>query len=124
MPNPNWVKGVSGNPAGRPKKDRALTDILEKAGKRSVEIEGQKVAKNRFLAAAVWQAVTEKQVTLPTGEIIELRTDEWWEAVKFIYRHIDGPPRAGLDVTTNGRALNWKDFIDGEGSPDAGPDSE
>jgi len=33
MANPNWVKGVSGNPAGRPKRAFILTDALrEKLG--------------------------------------------------------------------------------------------
>ncbi len=56
--------GVTNNPKGRPPKNRALTEILEKAGAASLEINGSKVSGKRLLAiwlgdsfpGAVWVA--------------------------------------------------------------------
>jgi len=100
-----FQKGQSGNPAGRPPKDRALTDLLEKAGKRTIEVDGRKVAKSRFLADAIWEAITEKKITLPNNTVMDVGPNDWWAAVQFVYKHIDGPPRQSVDLTTGGEPL-------------------
>ncbi len=99
-----WKKGTSGNPAGRPPKGRALTDILEKAGSKTVEVtqsDGttKKVSGKRILASMVWELTTTGQVTLPDGKVKEVEDfNDWFAAVKFIYQHIDGPPPKVLNL--------------------------
>ena len=100
-----FKQGQSGNPAGRPPKKRALTDLLEASGKKKVTIDGKEVPRNRFLADAIWQAVTEKKITMPDGTIMAVGTDDWWDAVQFIYKHIDGPATANVDLTSDGQRI-------------------
>jgi hypothetical protein len=78
--------------------------LLEKAGhKKTVIIGGQKVVRNRFLANAIWQAITEAKVTLPDGMgEMKVGSDDWWDAVQFLYKHVDGPPPSQMDFTSAG----------------------
>ena len=109
-----WKKGQSGNPNGRPPKHRALTEILEKAGSKTIPVEGKntKVARKRVVAELAWQLVTEGQAIMPDGKKLVLDPKDWINTVKWIYQHIDGPPKAELDVTTGGEPLvivSWDD---------------
>ena len=69
-----FVKGQSGNPAGRPKKGTALTDILSE----------------KVDAAELAQKLIDKA---NEGDII---------AMKYIYDRIDGRPRESVDVDHGG----------------------
>jgi hypothetical protein len=94
---------VSNNPAGRPPKSRALTQLLEKAGSRTISLaDGTKVSGKRLLARALWEGVTTKVITFPSGEQYQLPPDEWMTLVQFIYKHIDGPPPQQLQHTGEG----------------------
>ncbi len=112
-------QGQSGNPKGRPPKSRALTQILERAGAKKDQTTG--IPRKRLLADMVWQLLTTGRVELPGGEVLEATPKDWLEATKFLYSHIDGPPKAELDVTSGGEKLrvilSW-----GEDA-DAGSDS-
>ena len=46
--NPAWGKGVSGNPAGRPKKKYCIPDILEKIGKEKTDSKIEKGLRKMF----------------------------------------------------------------------------
>lgn len=83
MANPAWVKGVSGNPKGRPRKGKTLTDILEKElRKKNVRTpEGDIPAK---------EALARK--------IIALAIDGDVAALKYIFDRVDGKPLASVDV--------------------------
>jgi hypothetical protein len=105
MGNPNWVKGVSGNPAGRPPKARALTAILEAAGNKTVEAGGKKVTGKRLLGRMLWEIATTGQTVMPDGASLLLDPGDWVGLVKWIYTHIDGPPKAELDVTSGGERI-------------------
>lgn len=99
-----WSKGQSGNPNGRPPKNRALTTILEKAGGRKKVYSA--VAPKRLVAELLWQAASTGEVTFPgETDAVKLDIEDWIGVVKFIYQHIDGPPKNELDVTTNGNDL-------------------
>lgn len=97
--------GQSGNPKGRPKKDRALTDLLEKAGSATIEFNGAHISGKRLAAKMVWEGVTTGSVTFPDGNKMRLAPQDWKDFVKWIYSHIDGPPTASVDITTAGEAI-------------------
>lgn len=100
-----YQKGQTGNPNGRPPKSRALTEILSKAGSTSVQVGDQKIAGRLFLARLLWQGVTTGTIQFPDGTKIELAANDWRAMVEFLYKHIDGPPPAALDITSGGEKL-------------------
>lgn len=91
-------KGESGNAKGRPKKNRTLTDILEKAGS-TKRVYGQGVAPKNIVAELLWQAAATGQVTFPDGTTRTLDVQDWSAVVKFLYQQIDGPPKTEMEVT-------------------------
>ena len=98
--------GQSGNPSGRPKKERALTDLLEKAGSATVLYDGQSISGKRLMARLVWQGVITGEVMFPDGKKMRLSPMDWKSFVQWIYTHIDGPPKAELDVTSGGEVIH------------------
>src|SRR3990172_2168720 len=112
--------GQSGNPNGRPPKSRALTALLEKAGGRKISVlqpDGsiRLISRKALLADLLWSLALTGQVTLPDGTRVNVTSAEELFAVwQFIYKHIDGPPRAELDITSGGQPL----LILDDGNPD------
>lgn len=99
--------GQSGNIKGRPPKKRALTEILERAGGRSVNHDGRRVAGRRALAAMVWEGLLTGVVSFPDGKSIRLGPADWKDLVKWLYTHIDGPPSVKMDITSAGERLDF-----------------
>jgi hypothetical protein len=120
-----FQKGQSGNPAGRKPKGRTLTDILEKAGSRTVEVDGVKISGRRLVARQVWEGITTGEVSFSDGKKIVLAPQDWKDLVKWAYGHIDGPPKAELDITSGGQVISWAQFIQqAEDDADPAPDSK
>lgn len=94
-----FEKGQSGNPNGRPVKNRAWTEILEKAGGKTVEVDGKAVARKRLIADMVMQAASTGVVTFPDATALRAEFKEWADFVKWIYTHIDGPAKQEVDLT-------------------------
>ena len=109
-----FPKGVSGNPAGRPPKIRALTDRLAAELSRNVtKADGTKISGTHFLAQMRVEAAFTGKLTLLDGTERFLATDEIIDLQEWIYRQVDGPPRSEVDVTSEGKALG-SDLTDEE----------
>lgn len=65
----------------------------------------------------MWQAAVEGEATLPNGETFKLEPNDWLATVKWIYSHIDGPPKqehaVDGDITIK---VVYGDNADGEAS--------
>ena len=94
--------GQSGNPKGRPPKERALTDLLEKAGNRTYEINGKRIAGKRILSQVLWDLIVYGRAELPGDEKnVVLRVTsakEWLDIAKQVYSQVDGPPKGDIDL--------------------------
>ena len=106
-----FQKGKSGNPKGRPPKHRALTEILEKAGRKTItDVDGKRRAGNRVVARLLWEIATTGQCAMPDGKggsktLQPQKTDQWFEIVKWIYRQVDGGAPKQLDVQSGGEPI-------------------
>lgn len=82
-----WIKGSSGNPAGKPKK--TVTHYAEAV----MGIKGK-----RALAKLVKQAALEGTVTFPDGRVLSLDTKEWRDFVEWLFDRLDGKPMQPVQV--------------------------
>ena len=108
-----WQKGQSGNPRGRPPKARTLTEFLKKEGSKTVEIDGVRVSGKRLLARRVWEGLNTGKITFQDGTM-KLSPQDWQALMKWLYNHVDGPPRLDVDVTSGGEPVKGYAII----SPD------
>lgn len=96
----------------RVQKPRAFSEILRQAGKRSQLITSdektRRIVRHRLLADHIWEAVSSGHVVLADGDEISLSPKEWIELVKWLYGHLDGPPKQELDVSSLGKQVNLK----------------
>ena len=97
-----FQKGQSGNPNGRPPKSRALTEILERGGSKTVEIDGKHISGKRLVSMYVWELATTGKVQFEGRELRVTSVREWADIVKWIYSHIDGQPKSEIDLTHDG----------------------
>lgn len=77
-----FEKGKSGNPRGRPRKGRALSELLDN--------ELSKRGGKEKLAALVTQFALTGHVTLGDKTYRVTSVREWLDGIKFIYTHMDG----------------------------------
>lgn len=52
---------------------------------------------NKVIAALVTELVTTGSATLPNGKVLEASPRDWIEAVKWVYAHVDGPPKTEIE---------------------------
>lgn len=103
-----FTSGQSGNPKGRPKKDRALTAMLEAAGGRTVERvnpesgDMEKLTLRKAAISGVWQGLTEGQITFLNGSKLPLYSKDYVELVKWLFSHVDGPPKQQVEMSGPG----------------------
>jgi len=92
-----FLPGQSGNPKGRPPKQRALTHLLEQAGKKKVDSGGASVQAVRVFAQKVWEGLTTGSLDFGpaadgTPRQIQLSGKEWVTLARLVMDQIDGPP--------------------------------
>ena len=97
MANPNWKKGVSGNPNGRPPKGRDLTGRLEKQLSKTVEFGGKRVALKSVIPQILSELIATGRVKLGTREFKIDSTKELLDWFKFIYAQVDGAPKGEFE---------------------------
>jgi hypothetical protein len=87
----SWGAGKSGNPKGRPRKGRTLTDALREGGERKMYDDmGRLMPVKDVLAWLIWDFVTRGEISM-AGLIYQVNnTEEWLRAVKWLYAHVDG----------------------------------
>ena len=96
--NPYWVKGVSANPLGRPKKIKCIPDILRKIGDMIAPEDIQNKMRHRFHSK---EKLTMQQAVLMMTYDLAAHGTEW--AVEFIAERTEGKAVQIMDVaTTNG----------------------
>ena len=49
-----------------------------------------------------WEGLTTGKVTFPDQTILELSPTDWKDLLKWIYAHVDGPPKSEIDLTSGG----------------------
>lgn len=92
--------GQSGNPKGRPKKDRSLTALLEKASDTTVtDVDGKTISGKRLIAQYVWEALTTGTVLMPDGYVMQFDSQEWLALAKWVYGQVDGPPKQDVEIS-------------------------
>lgn len=121
-----FAPGASGNPKGRPPKTRALTEILQKAGNGRSRVGDKRKSRKNLLADMLWAAVMTGEVLLTPEygppRLIALTGGDWFDAVKFLYNQIDGPPKVGLFDVPEDTAVSIN-FVKVEGRKPTTPEA-
>lgn len=90
-----------------------MTEVLEHAGSQTLEVNGERITGKRLIARMLWDLAKTGRTKFPDGT--ELKTASnglaWFEVVRFLYQHIDGPPRTDVDVTTGGEKLQLAQVV-------------
>ncbi len=91
MGNPNMVPGVSGNPAGRPPKDRSLTQLLVAQMEREILWRGEVLTGKVLMAKLVVETLVTGKVPILPEPYNKITPKEWMGLVMWMYQYIDPP---------------------------------
>lgn len=98
-----FTKGQSGNPNGRPPKDRALAEMLASAGKRRVDgPDGERVDRRKIAVENMWDLLAFGQTFFPGAVVpFTIAGREYVELAKFVFTHVDGPAVSKLEHSSD-----------------------
>jgi hypothetical protein len=65
----------------------------------------ERISGRHLLARQVWEGITTGFITMADGRKLALSPQDWKDFVKWVYSHIDGPPRQELDITSDDKAI-------------------
>lgn len=111
-----FVKGKSGNPAGRPKNKLVFTEILRSK------------APHEQIAQQIIDGIREMRITFYDGrgtkKYASLSVNQWLKLVEMFLDRIEGKPAQRVDMTSNDQAIQgYAPAINGEVfTPDEWPD--
>ncbi len=95
-------KGKTNNPAGRPPKSKALSELLRKDLNHTYQtITGQKIAAKRIITKRVIDALVTGKWQLADGTFTFLSFQETAELIKWVFLRVDGQPPASVEVKTD-----------------------
>lgn len=107
-----FPKGQSGNPKGRPAKKRALTNLLERGGNKKFKATDGEIAAKKLFAERIWQGLATGRMDFGDGTLITLDAQAYIALAKLVLGQIDGPPKAEVDVTSEGKAIKSTPTVD------------
>jgi uncharacterized Ntn-hydrolase superfamily protein len=90
-----FAKGQSGNPSGRPRKGKTLTEALEKA--LNAKAEDGKKKREKLAATLIDLAINEKNIT----------------AIKYIMDRVDGRPTESIELTDGAVDQRLREIMNG-----------
>ena len=93
-----YQKGQSGNPRGRPRKERAMSEMLAK--------EVWKPTTRKAILGLIAEGASTGRIKFPEDEkasVLSLR--DWMMLVEFIYKQTEGPPSADVELSGDIKVL-------------------
>lgn len=72
-----------------------------------MQVGEKRVARKTLAAEMVWDAIATGRMTMADGKSVQLEPQEIIGLVKWVYQHIDGPPKGELDVTSGDKPITF-----------------
>lgn len=63
------------------------------------------------MARLVWDVVVTGEAVLPDGKVLKVSPKDWLETVRWLYSHIDGPPKQQVDLTSMGEQIAFREVV-------------
>ena len=93
-----FVKGKSGNPKGRPKRENTLSDILKREGNVLVQTDDDRtVSKGEILGEIIWHAALNGEILFANGSTLKLDSAKYIQLITLLYNRVDGAPKGSIE---------------------------